>query len=387
MKFLVLAWAGLWRKPTRTVLTTVSLAVGFFLFGLLQGVNSTFTSAMDRTKADRLLVDPRFDEPLPRSYADRMARVPGIRDVTWTAFLQGFYQDQTNTVIVLTTEPMSFFAVRDEYVTTQSELEALARTRTGLVVLDKLAEQYGWSVGDRVSVTSTIAKRGGGYDWEFDIVGIMTCPTNPGQFPFAVANYDYLNEARSEGQGTVGRFVIRVTDPDRSVEIGRAIDAEFVNSSAPTISQLENAVAGTQLATIGDVGRLTAAVIGAVFFAILFLAGNVIFQSVGERTAELAVLKSLGFSDTQLFGLVLLESLLLCTAGALLGLAASQAAFPFVAAFLPNLSLYLATTPTLSVSTFFMGFGAAAAMTILAGLLPAWNAKRLNIVEALTRRG
>jgi putative ABC transport system permease protein len=383
MKFFFLAWAGLWRKPTRTLFTVISLAVGFLLFGLLQGVNSTFMAAIGRTKADRLLIDPRFDRPLPQSYASRIADVPGVRDVTWTQFLQGFYRDQRNFVLVLTAEPTSFFRVRDEYVTSEATLRALTETRTGLVILDKLAEQYGWKVGDKVTLTANVPRRDGGNDWEFEVVGLMTCPSNPGQFPFAVANFGYLDGARAVGQGTVGRFVIRVTEPGRSVEVGRAIDAEFANSPAPTLSQLEDAFAGTQLATIGDVGRLTVAVIAAVFFAILFLAGNVILQSVRERTAEFAVLKTLGFSDGRVLGLVVLESLLLCGLGAALGLAASQAVFPFVAAFLPNLSLYLATTPQLSASVVVLGVGVAAVLTVLAGALPAWRAKRLKIVEAL----
>lgn len=386
MKHLVLAWASLWRRPTRTIFTVISLAVGFLLFGLLQSVNSTFSAAIDRTKADRLLIDPRFDQPLPQSYAARLAEIPGIRDLTWTAFLFGFYKDQSNSVIVLTAEPRSFYRVRDEYEASDSIIETLVNTRTGLIVLDKLAEQYSWRAGDRVTVSASTSQRDGSNDWEFDVVGIMASPGNPGQFPFAVANYDYLDEARATGQGTVGRFVIRVTDPARSVDIGRAIDTEFANSSAPTISQLENAYTDAALATIGDVGRLTVAVISAVFFAILFLAGNVIFQSVRERTAELAVLKSLGFTDRQVFIQILFECLLLCATGALLGLGASQAVFPFVASFLPDISLYLATTPTLSGSTILLGVGAAVGLTVIAGMLPAWNAKRLKIVDALATR-
>lgn len=385
MKLLSLVWAGLWRKPTRTAFTLASLAVGFLLFGLLQGVSSTFSAAIARTKADRLLIDPRFDEPLPQAYAERIARVPGVKEVTWTRFLQGTYQDRNNRVIVLTADAPTFFRVRDEYVTTPAALDALARTQTGLIILDKLAEQHGWSVGDRITLTTDTVQQRGGSDWEFDIVGIMTCPTNPGQFPFAVANYDYLDAASATGRGSVARFVIRVTDPDRSVEVGRAIDSQFANSAAPTLSQLENAVAGAQLATIGDVGRLTVAVSGAVFFAILCLAGNVILQSVRERTAEFAVLKTLGFSDGRVLGLVVLESLLLCAAGAGIGLGASQAVFPFVAAFLPDLSLYLSTTPTLSASVLAYGLAVAALLTVLAGALPAWSAKRLEIVDALRR--
>jgi putative ABC transport system permease protein len=385
VKYLPLMWAGLWRKPLRTVLTVLSLAIGFFLFGLLQGVNSAFDAALTRSKTDRLLIGPRFDTPLPASYAGQIRRTDGVAEITWTGFLRGSYQDPKQGVLVITTDPRSFFSVRHEYLTTPAELAALIRTRTGLIVLDHLAKRFGWKVGDRITVSGAAPRKGGGNDWPFDIVGILTDPSNPGQIDFAVGNYDYLDEARAQDKGTVTRFVVRVRDPRRSAAVAHAIDAEFANSPAPTLSQAENEFAGRDLATIGDVGRLTDAVIIAISFALLFLTGNVVLQSVRERTAEFAVLKTLGYQNGQVLMLVVFEALALCLSGAVLGLVFAGVVFPSIGRSMTNVSAWLGSR-SLSGSVMVTGIACALLLTVLSAALPVWNARRLNVIAALRTR-
>jgi putative ABC transport system permease protein len=385
VKYLPLMWAGIWRKPTRTVLTVLSLAIGSFLFGLLQGVNSAFDTALIRTKTDRLLIGPRFDTPLPVSYAGQIERVPGVAELTWTGFLRGFYQDPKQGVLVITTDPRSFFSVRHEYLTSPAALAALTRTRTGLIVLEHMAKRFGWKVGDRITVSGANDRKDGTRDWPFDIVGLLTNPGNPGQIDFAVGNYDYLDETRAQETGTVTRYVIRVRDPRRSAAVAHAIDSAFANSAAPTLSQAENEFAGRELATIGDVGRLTVAVIIAISFALLFLTGNVVLQSVRERTAEFAVLKTLGFRDHQVVTLVVLEALTLCLSGAVLGLGLAGAAFPSIGRSMTDVSAWLGAR-SLPVSVLAMGIGFALLLTVLSAALPVWNARRLDVIAALRTR-
>ncbi|HTC43737.1 MAG TPA: FtsX-like permease family protein [Steroidobacteraceae bacterium] len=385
MGYLSLMWAGLWRKPLRTLLTIVSLTVGFFLFGLLQGVNSAFDTALTRSRVDRLLIGPRFDTPLPVSYFERIKQVAGVAEVTWTGFLRGSYQDPKQGVLVITTEPRSFFSVRHEYLTSPAQLAALTRTRTGLIVLDNMARRFGWKVGDRITVSNSIPRKDGTSDWPFDIVGILTDPSNPGQIDFAVGNFDYLNEGRAQDAGTVTRYVIRVGDPRRSAATAHAIDAAFANSAAPTLSQAENEFAGRDLATIGDVGRLTVAVIIAISFALLFLTGNVVLQSVRERTAEFAVLKTIGYRDRQVMTLVVLEALALCLTGALLGLGLAGMAFPSLGRSMTSVSAWLGSR-SLSWSVLAAGLGCALILTGLSAALPVWNARRLNVIDALRTR-
>jgi putative ABC transport system permease protein len=377
--------AELWRKPERTIFTVASLAVGFLLFGVLQGVNTAFSAAVSRTEADRLLIDSRFDAPLPLAYAERIEKVPGVTQVTWTHFLFGYYQDPGNTVIILTTSPERFFQVRNEAKASAAVIERLAHTRTGLVVMTSLAQKYGWKVGDHVSVISAVPRKDGGNTWTFDIVGLFTVPSNAGQVPYAIANYEYFDEARADDRGTVGRFVIRIADPRRASAVARSIDTVFANSSVPTLTQVESEFAARSLATIGDVGTLTQAVIIAVCFAMLFLTASVVLQSVRERTPELAVLKTLGYSDRRVLLLVELEALALCRCGAVIGLGLAFTAFHFIGKPMGEINLYLRTA-NLSVAVIVEGVVLALALTLAAAAIPAWSAMRLGIADAMRVR-
>ena len=384
MKMLFLVWAGLWCKPTRTAFTLISLAVGFLLFGLLQGLNSAFAAATSRTQADRLLVAARFENPMPQSYLERIRSVPGVTGVTWTAMLPAFYQDPRNGFVVISTDPVSFYQVRNEYKVDATQLEALLRTRTGIIVLASFAKERGWKIGDKIAVGSPVPREDGA-PWTFDIVGFTTNPSHPGSVPFAIAQYDYVNASRAGRKDRVTRFVVRIADPRRSLDTSEAIDKVFANSDAPTRTQAENEFAQSDLATIGDVRRLTVAIIAAVFFATLFLTGNVVRQSVRERTAQFGMLKTLGFSDMRVLAIVAGEALLLCLLGAVAGLAATAATFPFIATYLPNLSGYLGT-PELSSTVPVLGVVSAVVLMVLSTAQPAWSAMRLNIVDALRMR-
>jgi putative ABC transport system permease protein len=386
MKYFPLIWAGLWRRPARALFTLASLAVGFLLFGLLEGVDVAFGAALQRQRLDRLLTDPRFGEPpLPLGYVERIERVPGVTNLTWTAFLPGFWREQANGLVVITTDPERFFSVRNEYQISPEHLRAFNETRTGLIVLESLAARHGWKIGDKVTLQTPIPQQDGSTAWTFDVVGFVTNPSNPGQIAFGLANYTYMDEARAAGRGTVRRFVVRIDDPRRSVEVSRAIDALFENSSAPTRTMTENEFAQAQLASVGQVSLFARAIIGAVFFAIAFLTGNTILQSVRERTSELGTLKALGYADSTILLLVISETMLLCLAAAVVGLAAAIAFFPMVSAYLPSVSAFVGTA-RMSGSVIVLGLLFAAALALVSAAFPAWRATRLKVVDALAGR-
>lgn len=385
MRYFPLMWAGLSRKPVRTLLMTSSLVVGFLLFGMLHGVDQAFDAALERMTLDRLLVDSRFGEPLPVTYAEQIKRVPQATDVTWTVFLSTSWQDPKNSLLLVATEPRSFMRIRSEFETSPGAIDALVRTKTGVIVLKAVAEKYGWKIGDRLTLRAPGSRRDGSPDWVFDVVGLMDNTSNPGQLGFCLINYDYFDDSRREAQGTVRRFVVHVDDPARSVEIGRAIDKMFENSSAPTRTQTENERARTQLAIIGDISAVTRGIIAAVFLAVLFLTANTVLHSMRERTSEIAVLKVLGFSDPVVMGLVVGETFLLCAGSALIGIALAGVFFPQVGAYLPGMSAYLPPTPMAS-SVYVSGIVVAAALTVLSTALPAWRAMRLRVVDALASR-
>jgi putative ABC transport system permease protein len=200
-----------------------------------------------------------------------------------------------------------------------------------------------------------------------------------------LANYTYMDEARAAERGTVRRFVVRIDDPRRSVEVSRAIDDLFESSPAPTRTLTENEFAQAQLASVGQVSLFARAIIGAVFFAIAFLTGNTILQSVRERTSELGTLKALGFVDAMILLLVISETMLLCLAASVVGLAAAVAFFPMVSAYLPAVSAFVGTA-RMSGSVIVLGLAFAAALALVSAAFPAWRATRLKVVDALAGR-
>jgi putative ABC transport system permease protein len=386
MTFWTLVRSELWRRPERTMFTVISVAVGFLLFGLLQSVNAAFATAGAHSHADRLMVSGRFGNSIPLADLSQIERISGVTRVTWLGLIPAQYREPTQQFLILATSPARFFSVLEEFQTSAAAIDRLTSTRTGLIVLDTFAKRVGWKVGDQVSISSPVAARDGSPNWTFNIVGIMTCPGNPAQPPFAIGNYAYLDVNRVRGVGTVAYFFVHIADPHHAVSIGRAIDRLFVNSAAPTLSQQESAFAAQGVAEIGDVKWLTNAVIVAVFFAMLFLTSNVMFESVRERTAELAVLKTLGYSDIQVLLLIELEALALCVSGAVIGLSLAAVAFHFVGQALARASEFLATANVLSPRIIIAGVGLAVLLTLIAAAMPAWTAKRLVIVDALRVR-
>jgi putative ABC transport system permease protein len=386
MTRLSLIFSELLRVPARTAFTIASLAIGFLLFGLLHGLDAEFDAAVKRMRVDRLLCDPRFGEPaLPLGYVARIERISGVKELTWTVFLTGTYQRPEQNVILLASDAQRFFRVRDEYQTSSAALEALTRTRTGIIVLDRLAQMYGWKVGDRVPIESKTLKLDGSGTWTFDVVGLMSNPSNPTGVPLAVANYDYLNEARMANKDTVGRYVIRVDSPLHSTAVANAIDQMFISSAAPTRTQGENEVAQTQLATVGDIRRITAAVIAGVLLSILFLSANVILHAVHERAGELAVLEALGFPPGALALNIAGESLLIYAIAAILGLGSAALIYPILSRRLPEVTLWLVSSG-LSLQVILEGLFVAAVLGLISAAAPAWRALQVSPADALRGR-
>ena len=379
MKYLPLIWSGLWRKRARTIFTMLSIVTAFLLFGMLQGVIGAFDRAVADSAVDRLTVTSKvsFTEPLPYSYLRQLQSLPGIAGVSHLSWFGSWYQSNKNQIFSFPTEPRPYFAMYPEIKLPPGQLEALIRTRNGAVIGRELANKYGWKIGARVPLHSYIwTKPGGSSDWEFDIVGIYDGPPNISQsFYF---NYDYFEEARSFGKGTVGWYIVKVSDPKQSAQISSTIDARFANSPDETKTQTEREFTIGFLKQQGDINFIVRAILGAVFFTLLFLTGNTMMQAVRERIPELAVLKTLGFSDTGVLLLVLGESLLLCLVAAALGLAIASLIFPALKDFIGVVHL----------PGEVLGLGAAIAilLALVTGLPPAWRAKRLNIVDALAGR-
>jgi putative ABC transport system permease protein len=380
LKYLPLVWNGLWRRPARTIFTLLSIAVAYVLFGILSGIDAGFAHTLEVSRLDRLFTDSRFGPPMPLSYADEIAKVPGVSVVAPRSGLIGYFQDPKNFIYVLCAD-RRFFSLRPEITISPEQLRTLLGTRTGAVVSEELARKYGWKIGDKVPIQTKTVQADGNQVWTFDVLGVVDDLNYPGGGGWFLANYSYLDEGRVTEKGTITRFLVRIRDPERSGQIGRQIDKLFANSPVATRTSSERSGAQSGVQFFGDVNFLTRAVLGAVFFMQLFLSGNTMLQSVRERIPEFAVLKTLGFSDNQVFSLVVAESVLLCLLAAATGLLVAYLTIPFARGPLSDFVQLLQIPWT----AMLRGLGFALIVALLSSLLPAFRMKRLTVVDALAK--
>jgi putative ABC transport system permease protein len=381
LKYLPLVWNGLWRRPARTIFTLLSIAVAYVLFGILSGIDAGFAHTLEVSRMDRLFTDSRFGPPMPLSYAEQIASVPGVIVVAPRSGLFGYYQDPKNFIFVLCAD-RRFFSLRPEITLSTHQLETLLQTRTGAAVAVELAQKYGWKIGDKVPIQTKTLQADGNPVWIFDIVAIVDDANYPGAGGWFLANYSYLDEGRVTEKGTISRFLVRIRDPERGGQIGRQIDKLFANSPVTTRTSSERSGAQSGVQFFGDVNFLTRAVLAAVFFMLLFLSANTMLQSVRERIPEFAVLRALGFSNSSVLSLVVAESVLLCLLAAAAGLLASKLIIPIARGPLAGFVLLL----QIPWAAMLRGFGLALIVALLGSLLPAWRVKQLNVVDALAKR-
>lgn len=385
MKYFALVWSNLKRKKVRTIFTLLSILVAFLLFGFLSTINQAFSMGVDVAGADRLLVVHKVSiiQPLPIAYKGRIAAVPGVKDVTHLNWFGGYYQDPKNNQFgQMAVEPESFLRLYPEFVMAEEQKKAWLADRAGMIVGRVTAERFGWKVGDKVPLQATIyPKTDGSTLWELNVSGIYDGRTKSTDTSGLYFHYDYLNEGRGGNLGFVGWYAIRIADPKRAAEIAGRVDSLFANSPAETKTETEKAFVEGFANQVGNIGMIIRSVVGVTFFVILLVAGNTMAQSVRERTSELAVLKTLGFSNGQVVGLVLAESLLIAVLGGLVGLGLAWVLITAMGdptkGFLPVFFL-----PGRDVA---LGALLAVALGVATGLPPAVQAMRLRIVDALRR--
>ena len=385
MKYLHLVWRNLLRRKIRTTFTLLSIFVAFVLFGVLVGIRMAFSLGVEVAGADRLVMLHKvgFMMFVPESYGPRMLSVAGVEHATHATWFGAYYQHELNTFSSMAVDPEPYLTMYPEFVVPEDQKKAWFEDRTGAIVGQPLAERFGWKIGDRVPLKSPIFNRPDGSPWAFTIRGIYTASrkgVDDTQFFF---DRRYLAETfRGVDfiEGNVGWFVIRVSDPPNADRIANNIDALFANSPNETKTATEAQFLQNFAKQIGDIGTIVTAITAAVLFTILLVVGNTMAQSIRERTSELAVLKTLGFSDGKVLGLVLLESLFIAVlgggAGLLVGWLIVSAGDP-TGAFLPAFR-YPPNQLALGVAI-VIGLG------IAAGILPALRANRLRIVDALRR--
>jgi putative ABC transport system permease protein len=384
VRYLPLLWAQLFRRKTRTILTVLSVLVAFLLFGLLEAVQVAFESGADSADAKRLLTTARYSiiEPLPMAYAPRIERVPGVVSVAYADWFGAKYQNESNAFAVFAVDPARYLDMYPEFEIAPAQREAFAKTRTGAVAGKRLMDRYGWRVGQKLPIASEIhTKTDGSLDWEFDLVGIIDAedPAVRANTEVVLINVAHFDEARQLGRGKTGWYIIRIADAEQARGVAADIDRMFRNSPDETKTAPEKEFALGFAKQIGDMGALVTRILVAVFFTILILTGNTMAQSIRERIPELAILKTLGFSNAAVTALVLGEAGLLFVIGAGLGMVAAVAMLPVLNGATGG------RFPPLFVETGTWAWAAAVAivLALAVGLPPALRVHRLRIVDAL----
>jgi putative ABC transport system permease protein len=378
--------ANLFRRRTRTILTLLSVIMAFLLFGLLQSVNSIFSSGADFVGATRLFVQARvsFTTTLPLSMVPKLEAIPGVSRVAYQQWFGGVWQTNTQ-LIMFALDPQRYHDVYPEWLMPAAQWQAFEHTRTGLIAGRQLADQYGWKIGQKIPISSNIwPQKNGSKAWIFDLVGIFDGKDQDWQkrTNLAFMQQDYFEEANQFGiKGRTNFFILKLADSSRAEAISRAVDSMFENSPDETKTQTEKDFNISFVKQIGDIGLIVRWILFAVFFTLLLVVGNTMAQSVRERIPELAVLKTLGFSDGSVLGLVLAEAFALVLSGGLVGMLLASLAGALVEKATGGQFLL-----ALNGWVWLIGIVAIVLMSVAVGLLPALRAMRLRIVDALAGR-
>jgi len=387
MKFFPIVWRNLLRRKFRTFFTMGAIFFAFLLFGVLMAIRTAFGMNIEMAGQGRLMMIDKVSiiNPLPASYEGQIRQVAGVTDVTHSNWFGGYYQDVRNQFATFAVDPESWLRIyAKEFELPEDQKKAFIADRTGAIVGIDTARKYGFKVGQRVPIQGTIYRRPDGGPWEFTIDGIYDSKIKGADKTNLVFNYQFLRETIPEQSGFRDRYnwyVFTIADPDRAPEIAAKIDAMFANSPSETKTNTEKAFVSDWAKQVGDIGSIMMWIVAMAMFTILLVAGNTMAQAIRERINELAVLKTLGFSEGRILWMVLLESTLIACVGGLLGLGLSYALITLSGdpthGLLP--AFYFPTPAVVA------GIGLVLALGIGSGFLPAWQASRLRIVDALRR--
>ena len=372
------------RKKLRLALTLFSIFIAFTIFGAITALKSSLDSGIDMSADNRLVVVNKinFTVSIPYAYVNKIQAIDGVKDLTHANWFGGYYQEPSAQIMSFAVDPESYFQVFDELLVEPTNFQTWLNNQTGMLVGERLAKVYGWKVGDRVPISSNIfSQKTGGQTWEFTVDGIFRAEDLKVDTGYMVFHYKYFRETNSYGGDNVGWLTLTTTDAGLNESVAKAIDDSFANSGAETETSTEKAFNKAFLEQIGNIGLIIFGVVFMAFFTILIVVGNTMVLAIRERTNEIAVLKTLGFTSMRIFNMVLAESLLLAFIGGLLGLTAAhlivQDMSDQLAKFLPNIAVDQGVVIQALMYMTLLG--------LITGIMPALNALRLNIVTAFSR--
>ncbi|HEX4299756.1 MAG TPA: ABC transporter permease [Gammaproteobacteria bacterium] len=379
MKYFPLIWANLMRRKVRTIFTLLSVFIAFMLFAVLGAVDQAFTGGVQLADANRLVVTNKIGliNSMPINYADRIATVPGVGQITWQEWVGAYFQDPRQPITGFGVDENTFLGVHDDMNVPPDQAQAWIKDRQGVLIGESVAKHYGWKVGDRFPLRSNIWRdKQGNSTWDVVVDGIY----HGGPGDELLMHYKYLDDTRAFRNNQVGMFMLKIASPDKAAPIGEQVDQMFANSDAETKTSTEKAFVQGFAAMLGNIGKIVTGIVTAVLFSMLLVIANTMAQSIRERVSELAVLKALGFSRRGVGFMVLAESLLVTALGGVLGLLLGAGMANGIGSKLPFVQDFHTPPATMAFGILLM-----VTLGLLAGLLPAAQAMRLQVAAALRR--
>jgi len=384
MSDLYLVYKNLTRKKMRLFLTCFAIFIAFLIFGSISALKGSLDSGVEMSADNRLVVvnKTNFTVSLPYAYVNKVKSIEGVKDVTHANWFGGYYQEPSKPLVSMAVDPESYFKVYNELVLPAAQKQAWLKNQSGMLIGERMAKSYGWKVGDTVPISSNIfSHKDGGHTWDFKVDGIFSAREKQTDTGYMIFHYKYFKETQSFGENSIGWIVLTTDSADINDQVAKLIDEGFANSSAETETSTEKAFNKAFIEQIGNIGLIIYGVVFMAFFTILIVVGNTMVLAVRERTKEIAVFKTLGFSSFRVFKMIMSESLLLSFFGGLLGMGAAvmivNVASEQLSRVLPNMIL--------SQSIFLHAIGYMLLLGLITGIIPAFNALRLNIVSAFNR--
>ena len=377
----LLVLRNLFRHKLRTLLTALGIVVAIASFGLLRTVVDAWYAGANASSSARLVTRSSVSLvfPLPLTYAQKIRQVDGVESVAAVNWFGGVYQTERNFFPQFAIQAPAYLAMYPELLLDDAERRAFYADRQGAIAGRKLADQYGWKVGDAIPIRGTIFPG----TWTFTLRGIYDGADKTVDQSTFFFHWEYLNETVRKSfprRGDMaGLFVVKIRDPGQAAEVSQAVDATFANSLAETLTETEKAFQLSFVAMTEAILVAIQAVSYVVILIIMAVMANTMAMTARERYGEYATLKALGFSGLFVAGLIVAESVGLALVGAVLGVAAT---FPLAGAFGDAMgSLF----PVFYVAeeTVMLQVAAALVVGLVAAAVPAWRAARIGIVDGL----
>lgn len=381
MRYLRLVFRNVVRNPRRTILTVLSITMSLFLISTLKTLLDELENPPTTPEsAKRLFTRHKVSlgVMMPLAYREKIRAVPGVEDATTYQWFGGVYKDPQNFFAQFAVDADRLFAIYPEYkIDDPAHIQDFIKERTAALAGVKLAKKYGWNLGDRITLKGTFTR----FDVETTIRGFLDGGGSENTYFF---HYDYFNELGNNA-GQIGTFSIKAKSAGDIPAISDSIDAMFANSTAPTKTESEKAFFLSFISMYGNVRLLVMSISTVVLFTIILVAANTMAMSIRERTGEIAILKTLGFTPGQVLGMTIAESLFIALAGGLLGSLGARLVYGSVD--LNDLSQGLVPQFVVSWGTVATAAGISIVVAFTSTLLPAWGASRLSIADAIRRRG